>query len=340
MVIKALCLRLLLAAATGGAGIVAAQGSGANAAATTATATATSPARVLGLDGAPNFRDIGGYTTGDGHHVRWGEVYRSNELSKLTAADAARVDSLHIATVVDLRTDEERSRAPSVWTHEPANVYLSPKPTLAPVMHTILAEAGSGPRPTSGGVSYTLDMLTPPITATRPSTTVSLRWLRSFSRMSKRARSGLIDFYAHMPDDYRTEYAAMFHRIAAGDLPMVVHCTAGKDRTGVAMALLLTAVGVPRETVVDDYALTEKLVPPAAGAAKAPAPVGGAVPAASPLSQLPEESRRALWRSDPQYIQSALDSMQHEYGSIDAYLERGLGLSRREIRAVRTNMVD
>ncbi len=300
LVIKALCLRLLLAAATGGAGIVAAQGSGANAAATTATATATSPARVLGLDGAPNFRDIGGYTTGDGHHVRWGEVYRSNELSKLTAADAARVDSLHIATVVDLRTDEERSRAPSVWTHEPANVYLSPKPTLAPVMHTILAEAGT----------------------------------------PEGARSGLIEFYAHMPDDYRTEYAAMFHRIAAGDLPMVVHCTAGKDRTGVAMALLLTAVGVPRETVVDDYALTEKLVPPAAGAAKAPAPVGGAVPAASPLSQLPEESRRALWRSDPQYIQSALDSMQHEYGSIDAYLERGLGLSRREIRAVRTNMVD
>jgi len=300
LVIKALCLGLLLAAATGGAGIVAAQGSGANAAATTATATATSPARVLGLDGAPNFRDIGGYTTGDGHHVRWGEVYRSNELSKLTAADAARVDSLHIATVVDLRTDEERSRAPSVWTHEPANVYLSPKPTLAPVMHTILAEAGT----------------------------------------PEGARSGLIEFYAHMPDDYRTEYAAMFHRIAAGDLPMVVHCTAGKDRTGVAMALLLTAVGVPRETVVDDYALTEKLVPPAAAAAKAPAPVGGAVPAASPLSQLPEESRRALWRSDPQYIQSALDSIQHEYGSIDAYLERGLGLSRREIRAVRTNMVD
>jgi protein-tyrosine phosphatase len=302
LVIKALCLGFLLAAATGAAGIVAAQeaGAGANAAATSATATATSPARALGLDGAPNFRDIGGYTTGDGHHVRWGEVYRSNELSKLTAADAARVDSLHIATVVDLRTDEERSRAPSVWTHEPANLYLSPKPTLAPVMHTILAEAGT----------------------------------------PEGARSGLIEFYAHMPDDYRTEYAAMFHRIAAGDLPMVVHCTAGKDRTGVAMALLLTAVGVPRETVVDDYALTEKLVPPAAGAAKAPAPVGGAVPAASPLSQLPEESRRALWRSDPQYIQSALDSMQHEYGSIDAYLERGLGLSRREIRAVRTNMVD
>ncbi len=131
----------------------------------------------------------------------------------------------------------------------------------------------------------------------------------------------------------------MFHRIAAGDLPMVVHCTAGKDRTGVAVALLLTAVGVPRQTVVDDYSLTEKLVPPAAATQRA-ATVGGALPAASPLAQLPEESRRALWRSDPQYIGAALDSMQREYGSIDGYLERGLGLSKPEIRSLRKTLLD
>ena len=315
IVIKAFVVGLLLTAVAGGADLVDAQGAAAagNAAPATAAPVTAAPAvlgvapsngsahaRALCLEGAPNFRDIGGYTTADGRHVRWGEVYRSSELSKLTPADAARIESLHVATVVDLRTDEERARAASVWTHEPANVYKSPKPSLAPVMHTLLAEAGT----------------------------------------PEGARTGLIDFYSHMPDDYRTEYAAMFHRIDAGDLPMVVHCTAGKDRTGVAMALLLTAVGVPRQTVVDDYSLTEKLVPPAAAAAQRPAPVGGAVPAASPLAQLPEESRRALWRSDPQYIDAALDSMQREYGSIDGYLERGLGLSKPEIRLLRKTLLD
>jgi protein-tyrosine phosphatase len=311
IVIKAFVVGFLLTAVAGGADVVDAQGAAADGNAVPATAVAAAPAtlgvaapngaydRALGLEGAPNFRDIGGYTTADGRHVRWGEVYRSSELSKLTPADAARIESLHVATVVDLRTDEERARAQSVWTHEPANVYTSPKPSLAPVMHTILAEAGT----------------------------------------PEGARSGLIDFYSHMPDDYRTEYAAMFHRIAAGDLPMVVHCTAGKDRTGVAVALLLTAVGVPRQTVVDDYSLTEKLVPPAAATQRA-ATVGGALPAASPLAQLPEESRRALWRSDPQYIGAALDSMQREYGSIDGYLERGLGLSKPEIRSLRKTLLD
>jgi protein-tyrosine phosphatase len=117
------------------------------------------------------------------------------------------------------------------------------------------------------------------------------------------------------------------------------------------MALLLTAVGVPRQTVVDDYALTEKLVPPAGAAAKSAVPVGGqavggALPAGgvaqplSPLAQLPEESRVALWRSDPLYIESALDSMVREYGSIDGYLERGLGLSKPEIVSVRRRLLD
>jgi protein-tyrosine phosphatase len=268
-------------------------------------------ARALGLDGAPNFRDIGGYATADGRHVRWDEVFRSNELSKLTPADAARVAALKVAAVVDLRTEEERQHAPSVWAPVPADVYESPKPTLAPLMHTILAEAAT----------------------------------------PEGARAGLIKFYSQMPDDYRTEYAAMFHRIAEGELPMVVHCTAGKDRTGVAMALLLTAVGVPRQTVVDDYTLTERLVPPAGAAAKSAVPVGGqavqgAVPAGgaaqplSPLAQLPEESRVALWRSDPLYIKSALDSMVREYGSIDGYLERGLGLSKPEIDSVRRRLLD
>jgi protein-tyrosine phosphatase len=255
--------------------------------------------RALGLEGAPNFRDIGGYATATGRHVRWGEVYRSNELSKLTTADADRVAGLDLVSVVDLRTEEERQRAPSIWRHAPADVYDSPKSTLAPVMHTILADAA-----TPDG-----------------------------------ARAGMTKFYAQMPDEYHEEYAAMLHRMAAGKLPILVHCTAGKDRTGVAMAVLLTTLGVPRQTVVEDYSMTDKLVPAPAAAAAHPAPVGAAAAPPSPLAQLPTASREALWHSDPAYISAALDSIDREYGSMDVYVERELGVSKAEIRMLRAKLL-
>jgi hypothetical protein len=143
--------------------------------------------RSLHLDGAPNFRDIGGRTV-DGHQVRWARVFRSSALSRLTPADATIVDALHIVSVIDLRAEEERKQSPSVWTHVPTDLYESPKPTLAPVMQAILRDAQ-----TAQGV-----------------------------------HSSMIDFYRHVPEDYRSEYSAMFHRIAAGELPLLVHCT---DRT-------------------------------------------------------------------------------------------------------------
>jgi protein-tyrosine phosphatase len=242
-----------------------------------------SQSRSLNLAGAPNFRDIGGYATADGLHVRWDRIFRSSELSKLTPADAETVDAL-----------------PSVWLHTPPDAYASPKTTLAPLLKTVMVEA----------------------------------------QTPEGARAALMSYYARMPDEFRDEYAAMFLKIAAGKLPMLVHCTAGKDRTGVAMAVLLSSLGVPRQTVIEDYQLTEKLVPAAAAAAGRPAPVGGGAQPLASIAQLPAESRIALWRSDPAYIASALDSINREYGSFDAYLERGLGLSREQVQQVRRALLE
>lgn len=256
--------------------------------------------RSLNLAGAPNFRDIGGYPTVEGRHVRWERVFRSSELSKLTPADAAAVDALHIDSVIDLRTEEERQHAPSVWLHAPPDAYTSPKITLAPLMETVMVEA----------------------------------------QTPEGARAALVNYYARMPDEFRDEYAAMFVKIAAGELPMLVHCTAGKDRTGVAMAVLLSSLGVPREAVVADYQLTELLVPAAAAAASRPAPAGGGAQPLASIARLPVESRIALWRSDPAYIAAALDSISREYGSFDAYLERGLGLSHEQVEKVRRALLE
>jgi len=259
-----------------------------------------SASRTLGLAGAPNFRDIGGYATVDGHHVRWNRVYRSSELSHLTADDAQKVDALDLASVLDLRTANEREASPSAWLHPPGDIYQSPKETLAPVMHLILDDAGS----------------------------------------ADGARMGMIKFYAEMPDMYRSEYAAMFRRVAAGDLPILVHCTAGKDRTGVAVAVLMTSIGVSRNLVIEDYQLTERLGPAPTDAGKRAAAAPSDAKTQDTLAHLPEESRRALGRAAPEYIQAALDSIDREYGSSDAYLEHGLGLSKTEITAVRAALVE
>jgi protein-tyrosine phosphatase len=254
--------------------------------------------RSLGLDGAPNFRDIGGYASSDGRHVRWGRVFRSSELSKLTPGDQRKVAGLGLVAVIDLRTQEERDRSPSAWLERPADAYQSPKPSLTPVMSAILKDAG-----TPDG-----------------------------------ARAGIEGFYTQMPDAYRDEYAAFFHRIAAGEVPILIHCSAGKDRTGLAIAVLLATLRVPRGTIMADYALTETLVP--ALPRQAPGALAAAGQAAHGVGQLPEASQRVLWRSDPRYLAAALRSIDREYGSIEGYVRNGLHVSEQEEAALRKALLD
>jgi protein-tyrosine phosphatase len=261
----------------------------------TAVAGAPGQERVLGLQGAPNFRDIGGYPTNDGRHVRWGVVYRSNTLSALTPADETKVSTLHIVSEVDLRTVQERADAPDRWLQPPGDIYQSPKPSLQPLIAALVANVHD----------------------------------------VESARQNMEHFYARMPDEYRPEYAALFHRLAAGDAPILVHCTAGKDRTGVAAAILLRALGVPRAKVVSDYSMSEALLPRPTAAVKA-----GAVPAhiAAAVQHIPPAARIEMTRSDPAFIDAALDSIDHEYGSVDAYLKAGLGLNDAQIEAMRSHL--
>jgi len=259
---------------------------------------ATPVPHVLGLTGAPNFRDLGGYETSDGRHVRFGLVFRSNKLSSLTPADETTIASLHIVSEIDLRTREERTSEPSLWLRRPADLYESPKLTLRPIIGPLIGQIHDGAS----------------------------------------ARKAFADFYAKMPDMYAQEYRALFLDLLAGETPMVIHCTAGKDRTGVAAAILLTALGVPRETVVADYTLTEKLLPPPAKPAPGATPKPGASKALAAFAKLPKDAQIEMWRSEPVYIDAALDSIDHEYGSVDGYLKKALGLNDAQIAELRTNL--
>lgn len=187
------------------------------------------------LDGAVNFRDAGGYRTADGHWVKMGEIYRSDALDKLTAADLAKLKRLGIRVDYDLRTASERTAAPD--------------------------------RVPSGARYVVADVLAGSSTMTSMPTTEAAA-VRMMVDGEKFMVSG---------DTARAAYGTVFAGVAdPSRRALLYHCTAGKDRTGWSSAALLTALGVPRSTVMADYlasntyraaanAATLAAMPPAAG---------------------------------------------------------------------------
>ena len=124
----------------------------------------------------------------------------------------------------------------------------------------------------------------------------------------------------------------MFARLKAGQTPMLVHCTAGKDRTGVGSALILTALGVPRSVVVSDYALSEKYQQ---STMRQQAARTQANPATEAFMKLPPEVIQVLMRTEPAYIEATLDALTAEYGSVEGYLAKELDVSAADIAALR-----
>ena len=172
------------------------------------------------LAGAPNFRDLGGYQTTDGRHVRWGLVYRSGELSRLTAADYDKLATLNIAVVCDFRRDSERSAAPTAWSG-------SRPPTILNLPGD-QAERGGGER----GSSSTVPPLSPLLVASYPT----------------------------YPKALASSFKTVLAQLKTQQGAVLYHCTAGKDRTGTFSALLLTMLGVPQAIVMEDYLLTNQFV--------------------------------------------------------------------------------
>lgn len=248
--------------------------------------------RVIPLTGASNFRDVGGYPTAGGQRVKWGQIFRSNALSGLTPADYKTVDGLGIRMVCDLRTDQERVSEPTKWQGRPPGFLNSPKATLDFDAKTLLGDG----QPTAAKV-----------------------------------RENFIAFYRQTPKVYAPEYKAMFARLKAGDAPMLVHCTAGKDRTGVGSALILTALGVPRSIVVSDYAMSEKYQQTTLRQREKMA----SDPAMAAFMRLPPDVMQVMMRTEPAYIEATLDALTAEYGSVEAYLDKELGVSAADIAALR-----
>jgi hypothetical protein len=178
--------------------------------------------RVIPLEGAVNFRDLGGLTTADGRVVKWRMLFRSDALHDLTPADVAVLrDDLGVVTVVDLRSDEELARTPTNPLHAVADVLHHP------IFRAVDRRADDDPEEAA----------------------------------RRRAEMTLAQMYLGMFDRLGDNLAAAVRAVAEAPGPAVFHCAAGKDRTGVMAAVLLSLLGVPDADIAADYAATTAALP-------------------------------------------------------------------------------
>jgi len=244
--------------------------------------------RIPALEGGCNFRDFGGYETGDGRRVRWGRLYRSGMLARLNGRDLAALSGLGIRAVCDLRRADERSRHPN--------------PTLGP---EVIRLHWDEPRESSPlrGVQF------------------------EYSLSHAAARAAMTDLYARMPALLARRLRGVFAVLLdAGGGAVILHCTAGKDRTGLGAALILSALGVPRSVIIDDYLLTNVAVDLGAWLSVHGEAGAGLATTAEPVQALAPQTREAVLAADADYLEASFASIEAEHGSVEAYLTSVLGV--------------
>lgn len=253
----------------------------------------TTPDRLIALEGGRNFRDLGGYPAADGRRVKWGVLFRSGSLAGLTQADWDGLCARGVRTICDLRTLSEREAEPFGWMDHAGLTYRAHDYRLSFADLTATLKAGF---PTG-----------------------------------EAARAGMMAGYRDLPVQLAPAYRQLFAHLAANDVPLIFHCAAGKDRAGTAAALILTALGVPREIVVEDYALTNIIYDVEAMLRR---------PRTGHLERYAEDVGAAVARADPDYIAAALDGIDARHGGVAGYLDSVLGIKGDDLEAIRDQLLE
>lgn len=255
--------------------------------------------RVLPLTGVHNFRDYGGYAVDSGGRLRRGIMWRSAHHEQASDDDLAAIDALGIDTVVDLRGDDERAAHPCRRsTNFSARVMFAPGNTAGLAPHLAAAKAN--------------------ITA-------------------EVARERMIATYEGMP--YRPVLVESLKlylaALAEYDSPSLVHCVAGKDRTGFAVALVHRLLGVHEDDVMADYLLTN-----VAGRIDERVEQGARVIRANYGAEIKDDAIRTLMMVSPAYLDAAFAAMRERHGSLAQYAEDVLGMTPEMQDAMRDRLVE
>jgi protein-tyrosine phosphatase len=259
--------------------------------------------RLIPFDRILNFRDFGGWDTAEGGKVARGRLYRSASFHDATDADIAKLDAMGLRFLVDLRRPEERAHEPSKWSNESCRVIFN-----------------------DGGVAdlAVAGLALPP----------HLVALVQSDLTAQSTRAYMISLYREIPYDPRLVrlYRDWFAELGDGGAG-VIHCAAGKDRTGVACALTLLALGVDEGAVFADYEFTNQAVD---------------IERRMPRIQERMEERlarkldpaalRPMLGVEPSYLHATLDEIKARSGSVEAYLADILGVGASECEKLRRQL--
>ncbi|MCC8190493.1 MAG: tyrosine-protein phosphatase [Planctomycetes bacterium] len=227
------------------------------------------PSRIVATDGAPNLRDLGGLPALAGRRVRPGRLYRSDDLSALSDADLGRLADLGIRTVIDFRDRSEAAAAPDRFPRSVRNRIAIP------------IEAGR-----------------------------LMRGLAGDSLTRTKSEGIMISVYRALINDFQAAFRDFFAVAADPEMaPVLFHCTAGKDRTGVAAALVLAGVGVEPAVIMEDYLLSNHCLQK-----KYVQDVDY------------DETTAPLYGVAPEYLQAAFEVLDNRFGGANRFLTENLRL--------------
>ena len=248
---------------------------------------ADSSKRNIKLEGAFNFRDIGGYETKSGKHIKWGKIYRSAEISKLTSEDMAKIKNLSISRDFDFRGPYEVQKAPDKI---PSNIMRISLP------------AGSED---IGKDQY------------------------SMMKMMASATNGdsmMLTFYENIKP-FRDRYKPISDQLILqpNDSAILYHCSAGKDRTGIFTALLLSTLGVDSTTIFDDYLASNFY-----SANKN----DGVKKMLIETMKVKEQVVDDLLGVKAAYLQATFTEIKKQYGSVEAYLKKVMGVKIKKLKSI------
>ncbi|MCY6371166.1 tyrosine-protein phosphatase [Clostridium ganghwense] len=246
---------------------------------------------LIPFKGVNNFRDLGGYKTKYGRRVKWNTFYRSDQLAGLTKEDIEYLKNLGVKTIFDYRSKAEVDQKPDPLIDGIENINISAMRSL-------------------DNQDRNFDMI---------SIIKKTRSLKSLGNPCEFLKNG----YIEMVSDNKAFKKLMEYIEYPDKMPIIQHCTAGKDRTGIGSALILLALGVSEETVIEDYLLTNIY-----RSHKNESLIKSIQPILKDEESI--EICKALMEVRREYIESSLNTIKETYGSIEKYLEEEYGLSEEK----------
>jgi protein-tyrosine phosphatase len=256
------------------------------------------PSRIE-VTGSRNLRDLGGYSTMDGRQIKKGVLYRSDHLGQISKVDLEKIAALGVKTEYDLRGEAEIASSPPRLAE------------IVPVKVVTLSVFYQGLEP----------------------------WMTAQKILGGDVEEGefhdvMVKAYRSYVLDFRSQWSILLKGLAEPETTLaLIHCTFGKDRTGVAVALVLSSLGVPREKVMEDYLLSNTFW-------ESKTDTYSCLANCASGFRTPRNEVRALMEVRPEYLQASFLAIDEHYTSFGTYLDQGLGIDEQTLERLRATLLE